>query len=47
MARGARIIEKHFTLDKGMHGPDHAGSATPAELAQMCAFRDEIEQILT
>lgn len=47
MARGARIIEKHFTLDKAMFGPDHAGSATPAELAQMCAFRDDIEQILS
>jgi sialic acid synthase SpsE len=46
MARGARIIEKHFTLDKGMVGPDHRGSATPAELAEMCTFRDDIEQIL-
>jgi sialic acid synthase SpsE len=46
MARGARIIEKHFTLNKDMYGPDHTGSATPAELAEMCAFRDAIEQIL-
>lgn len=46
IARGARIIEKHFTLDKTMVGPDHAGSATPEELAQMCAFRDDAEKIL-
>ena len=46
MARGARIIEKHFTLDKNMFGPDHSGSATPAELTQMCAFRDQVGQIL-
>jgi len=46
MARGARIIEKHFTLDKNMYGPDHTGSATPQELTKMCAFRDDVEQIL-
>ena len=46
IARGARIIEKHFTLDKTMYGPDHTGSATPAELAQVCAFRDDAEKIL-
>ncbi len=32
IALGARIIEKHFTLDKGMSGWDHAISADPAEL---------------
>lgn len=31
-ARGARIIEKHFTLDKQMEGPDHKASVDPAEL---------------
>ena len=46
VALGASIIEKHFTLDKAMFGPDHAGSATPAELAQMCAFREEAKVIL-
>ena len=24
LARGAKIIEKHFTIDKTMHGPDHS-----------------------
>ncbi len=31
-ARGARIIEKHFTLDKNMEGPDHKASLDPVEL---------------
>lgn len=31
-ARGARIIEKHFTLDKTMDGPDHKASLDPQEL---------------
>ncbi len=29
---GATIIEKHFTLDKNMKGPDHKASATPEEM---------------
>ena len=32
LAKGARIFEKHFTLDKGLKGPDHWFSANPAEL---------------
>lgn len=46
LARGARIIEKHFTLDKAMHGPDHAGSMTPGELADLSRFRDAMQQAL-
>jgi sialic acid synthase SpsE len=38
LSRGARVIEKHFTLDKSMHGPDHSGSMTPAELSALCRF---------
>lgn len=34
-ALGAEIIEKHFTLDRGMKGPDHAASLEPDELAEM------------
>tara|TARA_R110001599_G_scaffold326067_1_gene538489 strand:- start:14431 stop:15513 length:1083 start_codon:yes stop_codon:yes gene_type:complete len=34
-ARGAVIIEKHFTLDKNMEGPDHKASLDPTELAMM------------
>lgn len=34
VAAGARIVEKHFTLDRGMEGPDHAASLEPDELAE-------------
>jgi sialic acid synthase SpsE len=46
LARGARIIEKHFTLDKSMYGPDHACSMTPAELQILCRFRDRLAEAL-
>lgn len=35
VARGARVIEKHFTLDRNLPGPDHKASLEPAELKQM------------
>ena len=35
VALGARIIEKHFTLDRAMAGPDHAASLSPTELSAM------------
>lgn len=35
VAMGAKIIEKHFTLDKNMEGPDHKASLEPLELKQM------------
>ncbi len=34
-ALGARVIEKHFTLDRTMEGPDHKASLEPAELKAM------------
>lgn len=41
VALGAVVIEKHFTLDKTMDGPDHQASLTPAELkAMVCAIRN-------
>ncbi len=43
VARGARIIEKHFTLDKNMEGPDHKASLEPDELADMVAGIRNIE----
>lgn len=46
MAHGARIIEKHFTLDRTMDGPDHAGSADAPMLAALCRLRDGMEEIL-
>ncbi len=35
VALGAKVIEKHFTLDRNMHGPDHKASLEPDELAAM------------
>jgi len=35
VALGARIIEKHFTIDTSAPGPDHAASLTPGQLADM------------
>ena len=35
VAMGAMLIEKHFTLDKNMSGPDHKASLSPGELKQM------------
>ncbi|WP_296028664.1 N-acetylneuraminate synthase [uncultured Treponema sp.] len=35
VALGATIIEKHFTLDKNMEGPDHLASTEPAEFKKM------------
>lgn len=33
---GVKFIEKHFTLDKNMPGPDHKASITPEELKELC-----------
>ena len=41
VARGAKIVEKHFTLDKNMYGPDHKGSMTPKELHDLAKFRTQ------
>ena len=35
VARGAVMIEKHFTLDRSLPGPDHKASLEPGELAAM------------
>ncbi len=35
VAMGARVIEKHFTLDRNMEGPDHKASIEPDEFMQM------------
>lgn len=35
VAMGAKVIEKHFTLDKNMEGPDHRASSNPEEFAEM------------
>lgn len=46
VAMGAEIIEKHFTLDKTMEGPDHKASLNPEELTQMVLSIRNIEKAL-
>jgi N,N'-diacetyllegionaminate synthase len=46
VALGATVIEKHFTLDRSLPGPDHQASLEPRELREMvCGIRN-IEQAL-
>lgn len=45
-ALGAAVIEKHFTLDRNMEGPDHKASLEPDELADMVARIRHVEQAL-
>ena len=46
VAMGAKIIEKHFTLDKNMEGPDHKASLDPQELKQMVISIRNIENAM-
>ena len=46
VALGATVIEKHFTLDRTMPGPDHQASLEPGELAAMVAAIRNIERAM-
>lgn len=46
VALGAKVIEKHFTLDRNMSGPDHKASLEPDELRSMVAGIRSIEKAL-
>jgi N,N'-diacetyllegionaminate synthase len=46
LALGARVFEKHFTLDKDLDGPDHKISSTPAELKKLKVKLDNTESAL-
>jgi len=46
VALGASIIEKHFTLDKNLAGPDHKASLDPFELTAMVSAIRHIEQAM-
>jgi sialic acid synthase SpsE len=46
MCLGARVIEKHFTLNKKMKGPDHSFSGDPKDFKKMIEKIREIESIL-
>lgn len=46
VASGAVLIEKHFTLDKSMNGPDHCHSINPKEMTEMVRMIRDTEKIL-
>ncbi len=46
VARGATMIEKHFTIDRNLPGPDHQASLEPHELAEMIRGIREVELAL-
>lgn len=46
VALGATVIEKHFTVDKSLPGPDHAASISPEELAALVAQVRSVEAAL-
>lgn len=46
VALGATVIEKHFTLDRNLPGPDHKASLEPAELKAMVTAIRNIEQAM-
>jgi N-acetylneuraminate synthase len=47
VALGAKIIEKHFTLDKTMDGPDHKASIDPQELRQLVSQIRNVEKAIS
>lgn len=44
VARGAQVIEKHFTLDRSMEGPDHLASTEPKEFKKMVEAIRNVEK---
>lgn len=46
VAMGAKVIEKHFTLDKNMAGPDHRASLDPTELRALVSAVRHVEKAL-
>ena len=46
VAMGAKVIEKHFTLDRKMLGPDHSASLNPNELKEMVVAIRNVEKAM-
>jgi len=46
VALGAKVIEKHFTLDKNMPGPDHSSSADPREFGELVEGIRQVQRSL-
>lgn len=47
VALGATVIEKHFTLDRNMEGPDHKASLEPEELKEMVSAIRSVEKAMS
>ena len=45
MCRGATFIEKHFTTDQGLPGRDNKFAILPDQMAKLCRFRDDYDQM--
>ena len=45
-ARGAKFVEKHFTVDRNLFGPDHVCSMSPEELREIHLFRERLRECL-
>ena len=46
VAMGAKVVEKHFTLDKDAEGPDHLASLSPSELSEFVKTVRQVEKYL-
>ncbi|KAL0155306.1 hypothetical protein M9458_050249, partial [Cirrhinus mrigala] len=46
VALGAKVLERHVTLDKSWKGSDHSASLEPAELAELMAMGSPVKQML-
>jgi sialic acid synthase SpsE len=46
VALGASVLEKHFTLDRSLPGPDHAGSSDPTEFEALVRTVRQVEAAL-
>jgi sialic acid synthase SpsE len=46
IARGASIVEKHFTIDRGLPGKDQAVSALPFEIREIVAYAEAVETMM-
>ena len=43
---GAKVIEKHITLDQNLPGPDHKASASLKDLSIICDFAKQIDAMM-
>ena len=43
---GAKVVEKHFTLDKSLEGPDHKASLSPAELKEFVRIVRKVDAFM-